>query len=66
MENCVNHPNKKALSACHGCGKHYCESCLDEGKEFYYCKNSECQELFKKRIACRIITDGSNLSKLFK
>ncbi len=36
MENCVNHPNKKALSACHGCGKHYCESCLDEGKEFYY------------------------------
>jgi|WetSurSiteA1Bulk_404760.scaffolds.fasta_scaffold69764_1 hypothetical protein len=50
MKFCVNHPNKKAFSICHGCGKDYCESCLDEGKEFYYCKNPECQKLLMKEL----------------
>jgi hypothetical protein len=50
MENCVNHPNRKALSVCHGCGKPFCESCLDEGKEFYYCKSPACQELLRKEL----------------
>ncbi len=44
MENCVNHPARKALSICHNCGRRYCESCLDEGKEFYYCKDPACQK----------------------
>ncbi|HUI29452.1 MAG TPA: DUF2007 domain-containing protein [Candidatus Acidoferrales bacterium] len=48
MEHCINHPGKKALSVCHGCGKNFCEVCLDEGREFYYCKNPACQELLKK------------------
>lgn len=48
MGNCINHPNRKALSICHGCGKPYCEECLDEGKEFYYCKTTACQELLRK------------------
>ena len=43
MEYCINHPNKKALSVCHSCGKPYCESCLDEGREYYYCRNRKCQ-----------------------
>jgi len=47
MKHCTNHPDKKALSVCHGCGKYYCESCLDEGEEFYYCKSAVCQELLK-------------------
>ena len=45
MKTCSNHPDKKAFSICHGCGKDYCELCLDEGKEFYYCKNPECQKI---------------------
>lgn len=42
-EKCFNHPQKNALSICHTCGKYYCDSCLLEGKEFYYCFNQECQ-----------------------
>ncbi len=48
MEHCINHPERKALSICHGCGRHFCESCLSEGGEFYYCKSVPCQELLKK------------------
>lgn len=48
MEYCVNHPDKKALSHCHGCGKPYCESCLDEGEEYYYCRRPDCQRLMRK------------------
>lgn len=59
MENCTNHPDRKALSVCHGCGKNFCESCLDEGKEFYYCKNPACQELLRKET-----TDGQLPSKV--
>jgi len=50
MNTCFNHPDKKAFSICHGCGKDFCESCLDEGKEYYYCKNPECQELLKNEL----------------
>jgi hypothetical protein len=50
MKCCINHPDKKAFSICHGCGKDYCEFCLDEGKEYYYCKNRECQKLLKKEL----------------
>lgn len=48
MKNCINHPDRKALSICHGCGKYFCESCLSEGEEFYYCQSASCQELLKK------------------
>ena len=48
MEHCLNHPDRKALSICHACGKYFCEFCLSEGKEFYYCQNPSCQELLKK------------------
>jgi transcription elongation factor Elf1 len=51
MRTCVNHPGKKAFSICHGCGKDFCELCLDEGKEFYYCKNPECQKILKKELS---------------
>jgi len=50
MKTCTNHHGKEALSICHSCGKDYCSECLTEGKEFYYCKNSECQELLKKEM----------------
>lgn len=48
MKKCVNHPDRQALSICHGCGKDFCESCLAEGSEYYYCMDTKCQELLKK------------------
>ncbi len=54
MENCGNHPERKAISVCHGCGKYFCKSCLDEGKEFYYCKSPSCQELLKKESGAEL------------
>ncbi len=48
VDYCVNHPQKKAISVCHNCGKEYCELCLTEGEEYYYCKKPECQQFLKK------------------
>lgn len=56
MKYCSNHPERKAYSICHNCGKDYCEECLDEGKEYYYCRNSECQEVLKKEILIDILS----------
>ena len=53
MKTCFNHPDKKAFSICHGCGKEFCESCLVEGNEFYYCRNPECQKLLKEEISTK-------------
>ncbi|HEX9657740.1 MAG TPA: hypothetical protein VGB89_12605 [Bacteroidota bacterium] len=50
MKTCTHHPDRKGFSICHGCGKDYCQECLDEGREFYYCKNPECQKLLKKQL----------------
>ncbi|MBL1215689.1 MAG: hypothetical protein HND52_20145 [Ignavibacteriae bacterium] len=51
MSNCKNHPNKTAYTICNNCKEDFCEDCLDEGKEFYYCKNSECQQKLKDEFA---------------
>lgn len=48
MKNCINHPERKAISVCHNCGKEYCKLCLVEGQEHYYCKDPLCQEALKK------------------
>lgn len=50
MKNCFNHPDKKAFSTCHNCNKNYCEECLDEGKEYYYCKSPACREILMKEL----------------
>ncbi len=42
-ENCKNHQNKKALSFCHSCKEYFCEDCLEEGADYYYCKNDSCK-----------------------
>lgn len=44
-EKCSNHPERNSLSICHSCGKYFCEDCLDEGDEYYYCKKEKCQLL---------------------
>jgi hypothetical protein len=57
MKTCINHPDKEAISICHNCGSDYCELCLTEGKEYYYCRKEECQEMLRKELAPVIITD---------
>lgn len=47
MKKCPNHPDKNAEYICHSCGKHFCDLCLTEAGDFYYCKNPECQEAMK-------------------
>jgi hypothetical protein len=51
MESCYNHPERKAYSICHSCGRHFCEDCLTAGKEFYYCKSPGCQKKYKEDTA---------------
>jgi len=33
MEHCTNHPDRRAYSICHNCGKPFCEDCLTAGGE---------------------------------
>jgi hypothetical protein len=56
MKRCSNHPDRKAYSICHNCGKDYCKECLVEGKEYYYCKNSDCQEILKKELSMEVLS----------
>ena len=44
MKKCPNHPDKEADYTCHSCGKNFCELCLTEAGDYYYCKNPKCQE----------------------
>lgn len=63
MGNCTNHPDKKALSVCHSCGKPFCESCLDEGKEFYFCKDPACQGMLKRESSMALLPPRINCPK---
>lgn len=47
-KHCANHSERKALSFCHNCGEYYCDKCLNEGKEFYYCNKPTCSEKYKE------------------
>lgn len=49
-QSCCNHPERKALSFCHHCGRYYCFECLKEGSEFYYCKNPQCLLAMKTEL----------------
>lgn len=47
---CTDHLFTEVLSICHGCGFDFCEECLSEGKEYYYCKKPECQKMLKEEL----------------
>ena len=50
-EKCANHPDKRAISFCHACGKYYCKHCLKEGARYYYCLSEPCQNLYHQEIS---------------
>jgi hypothetical protein len=70
MENtCFNHTSKKAKCFCHVCKNYYCEDCLVEGPEYYYCKNENCQIELNKVLttlnADKKIKEESKKSSVF-
>ncbi|MCI0514418.1 hypothetical protein L0128_14470 [candidate division KSB1 bacterium] len=48
---CQIHPEKTALSFCHICGEYFCEACLSEGIEYYYCPRESCQKFYRQELA---------------
>ncbi len=44
-ERCFIHPDRKSSAPCHSCGRYFCEECLTEGEEYYYCREEHCQTL---------------------
>ena len=55
MTTCTNHPGRTAYSICNNCKEDFCEDCLDEGVEFYYCKKEECQQKLKEELSSKYI-----------
>jgi hypothetical protein len=55
MENCINHPDKKAEYVCHSCKKHYCELCITESGDYYYCKDPNCQKILQAGLKFEIL-----------
>jgi hypothetical protein len=49
-QKCLNHPERHAVSFCHGCGKFFCEECLVEGPEYYYCRRESCMKLYEQAV----------------
>lgn len=47
---CINHPLKEAMNTCHHCGNYYCDECLNEGHDYYYCNRAKCSEKYLEEI----------------
>jgi hypothetical protein len=58
MKICTNHPGKTAYSICNNCKEDFCEDCLDEGKDFYYCQKEECQQKLKEELSSKYIPEN--------
>jgi predicted Zn finger-like uncharacterized protein len=54
MENCINHPDRESFSVCHNCDNHFCQDCLTEGGEYYYCKKLDCQGAMKNELTSEL------------
>lgn len=61
---CKNHPQKESISFCHNCGEYYCRECLNEGKEFYYCNNTECYNKYLDEVGTATKDKQKKSSKL--
>ncbi|MCJ7833357.1 MAG: hypothetical protein MUQ20_03105 [Deltaproteobacteria bacterium] len=49
-EKCFFHKDKEAIKYCHNCNNHFCNDCLVEGPNFYYCKSDQCQKVLDREI----------------
>jgi Putative prokaryotic signal transducing protein len=58
MEKCPNHPANTAEFTCHSCGNHFCELCLTEAGDYYYCNKTECQKAMKISLRKEPLTEG--------
>lgn len=47
---CYNHPNVEAISICHNCQLSFCQNCLMECIEYYYCYKDECQKALEIEV----------------
>lgn len=54
-KNCKIHPEKTALNFCHICGEYFCDACLSEGIEYYYCQREPCQQFYLQELAADTI-----------
>ena len=52
--NCVKHEHKKSIGVCHSCRKKYCELCLTEHGDYYYCSDDNCQSSIENILAKEI------------
>jgi hypothetical protein len=55
---CVIHPSRSALSFCHSCKGFFCENCLIEAGDYYFCGATACvaasqREATRKQAAIR-------------
>jgi hypothetical protein len=56
MKICPNHSDKKAEYVCRSCGNYYCELCLTEGGDYYYCNKPKCLERLEAAKVPKIIS----------
>lgn len=64
MENyCLIHSDRKSLNFCKVCKNYYCVECLDEGPEYYYCKNEECQQELINALNNKEVNEFANAEK---
>ncbi|HET9870602.1 MAG TPA: hypothetical protein VFR02_08925 [bacterium] len=47
---CLNHPSRKVLGFCHVCGDRLWWECLEEGRQYYYCRKPKCQRAWRESL----------------
>ena len=55
---CINHSNIKSFNICNVCKNYFCEKCLVEGPEYYYCKSEKCQLELNNILSNKIKSDS--------
>jgi hypothetical protein len=43
VDNCPNHPERRAVAPCRECGRRYCSGCLSDAIDYRYCGEAACQ-----------------------
>ncbi len=62
---CTNHPAKRALSFCHCCKEFYCEACLTEAADYYFCTLPDCETAASSAVAAAHEASRASYAQLF-